>query len=512
VINGTNFRAPVRVLFDPGNGQPAKEAFVNSVTATQIVAVAPPFDIVTGQTLPVSITVITEAGTATEQKVTQATAFTYQLAVLTPSIRTLTPTSGPIDGGTRISILGDAFQAPVQVFFNSAEAQIVSVNFSEVVVISPTARDTTPNGSGTVTGPVDIRVRNVASGKEATFPAGFRYIAKMAITAVNPTTGPATGGTDITIDGVGFVAPVTVDVGPSAGPAIRAQVLRVSGTQILARTGPTPSPCSSLLANLPITVTNVDNGDTATTSGTSQTFTYIPVPSVITSVTASANPIVPGTSLTVTVQNPGVGTLGNALISFKVGDQTATVTPSTITTGTGSTSFNVIVPSTLTFPEGTAACTVGPLTGVRQFGPLIVPVTFLNNTTACSATSGTITIQPPANACVTPPNAVVTQPASGCAIAPSATAGTGTSTVPITINNTGTSTLTINAAPTIGGADAADFSISPTTARNDAPSGSQTYTVTFHPATTGAKSANVTFTTNDPNNPSITVCLNGSGT
>src|SRR5919205_299917 len=70
VITGTNFRAPVRVLFDPGNGQPAKEAFVSSVTATQIVVVAPPFDIITGQTLPVSITVITEAGTATEQKVT----------------------------------------------------------------------------------------------------------------------------------------------------------------------------------------------------------------------------------------------------------------------------------------------------------------------------------------------------------------------------------------------------------------------------------------------------------
>src|SRR5438067_2690612 len=161
VINGTNFRAPVRVLFDPGNGQPAKEAFVSSVTATQIVVVAPPFDIVTGQTLPVTITVIDEAGTANEQKVSLASAFTYQLAVLTPSVRTLTPTSGPIDGGTRVSILGDAFQAPVQVFFNAAEAQVVSVNFNEIVVTSPTARDTNPNASGPVTGPVDIKVRNV---------------------------------------------------------------------------------------------------------------------------------------------------------------------------------------------------------------------------------------------------------------------------------------------------------------------------------------------------------------
>lgn len=510
IINGTNFRAPVRVLFDPGNGQPAKEAFVVSVTATQIVAIAPPFDIVTGQTLPVTITVIDEAGTANEQKVSLAAAFTYQLAVLTPSVRTLTPTSGPIDGGTRVSILGDAFQAPVQVFFNAAEAQVVSVNFNEIVVMSPTARDTSPNGSGTVTGPVDIKVRNVGSGKETTFPGGFRYIAKMSITAVSPTIGPATGGTDITIDGVGFVAPVTVDIG--SGPAIRTQVLRVSGTQILARTGPTPSPCSSLLANLPIVVTNIDNGDVATTAGT-QTFTYIPVPSLITSVTASANPIVPGTSLTVTVQNPGVGSLGNALISFQVGDRTATVTPSSITNGTGTTSFNVIVPSTLTFPVGTAACTVGSLTGTRQFDPLIVPVTFNNVTTICTATSGSITIQPPSNACITPPNAVVTAPAPpACAAAGSTAAAGGTSSAPITIQNTGTSNLIINGAPTVGGANAADFTITPTNPRTVAPSGTMTYTVTFHPATTGAKSATVTFTTNDPNNPTITVCLTGTGT
>jgi hypothetical protein len=512
VINGTNFRTPVRVLFDPGNGQPAKEAFVNSVTDTKIVAVAPAFNITTGQTLPVTITVITAAGTSTEQSVSQANAFTYQLAILTPSVRTLTPTSGSIDGGTSVAILGDAFQAPVQVFFNAAEAQVIKVTFNEIDVISPTARDTNPNGSGAVTGPVDIKVRNVGSGKETTFPAGFRYIAKMSITAVTPTTGPATGGTDITIDGVGFVAPVTVDIGPVTGPAIRAQVLKVSGTQIVARTGPTPSPCSSLLANLPIVVTNVNNGDTANTIGTPQTFTYIPVPSVITSVSSSASPIIPGSSLTVTVQNPGVGSLGNALISFQVGDQTATVTPSSITTGTGSTSFNVIVPSTLSFPPGTAACTVGSLTGTRQFDPLIVPVTFLNNTTLCTATSGAITIQPPSNPCVTPPNAVVTAPAPpACAAAPSVAAG-GNSSTSITIQNTGTSNLIISPAPTVGGANAADFTVTPTTAKTVAPSGSTTYTVTFHPATTGAKTGTVTFQTNDPNNPSITVCLTGTGT
>ena len=69
-------------------------------------------------------------------------------------------------------------------------------------------RDTSSNGSGTVTGPVDIKVRNVGSGKETTFPAGFRYIAKMQITAFGPGTGTAFGGTRVTVDGVGFNDPL----------------------------------------------------------------------------------------------------------------------------------------------------------------------------------------------------------------------------------------------------------------------------------------------------------------
>src|ERR1051326_2184002 len=168
VITGTNFRAPVKVIFDPGNGQAPKEGFVSSITSTQINVVTPAFDIITGQQLPVTITVIDEAGTTNEQSVSKPAAFTYQLAVLTPVIRGVSPTSGPIDGGTRVSIFGDAFQAPVQVFFGAAEAQVIKVTFNEIDVMSPTARDTAPNASGPVTGPVDIRVLNVGSGKSVT--------------------------------------------------------------------------------------------------------------------------------------------------------------------------------------------------------------------------------------------------------------------------------------------------------------------------------------------------------
>jgi len=507
IITGTNFRQPVRVLFDPGNGIPAKEGFVSSVSATQIVVTSPPFDVTTGQTLPVTITVFSEAGTANEQKVSAANAFTYQLAILTPTVRSVAPTSGPIDGGTRIAIFGDGFQAPVQVFFNSAEAQQLKVTFNEIDVISPTARDTNPNGSGTVVGPVDIRIRNVGSGKEGTFPQGFRYIAKMQITAVNPVVGSANGGTDVTIDGVGFNDPLTVDI---AGA--RAQVIRVSGTEVVARTARLASPCAGAIG--PIIITNVDNGDTAT-SVTPQIFTYIGILPSIGTITSTTNPPQPGNGLTVPVTNPGVGPLGNAIVGFTVGGLGANTTPNIITNGNAQT-FTVVVPN---IPNSaftsTEVCTVGLVQGTR-LAAQDFPIVFTNTTTGCTTTA-TVTIAPLAanNPCVIPPppTATLTVPASGCANGGSVVAaGAATGTATITITNTGGQTLNIGANPVISGANAPDFTIAPVGSRTVAPNGTASYTITFDPSATGPRNATVTFTTNDPNNANVAVCLSGTGT
>ncbi len=511
VITGKNFRAPVKVIFDPGNGQAPKEGFPVSVTDTQIIVVTPAFDITTGQQLPVTITVIDEAGTTNEQSVSKAAAFTYQLTILTPVVRTLSPTSGPIDGGTRIAIIGDGFQAPVQVFFGSAEAQVLKVTFNQIDVMSPTARDTSPDGSAAVTGPVDIKVRNVGSGKEVTFPAGFRYIAKMVITAVHPLSGPSTGGTDVTIDGVGFTDPVVVTV---AG--FQAQPIRVSGTQILVRTTSTGAPCGS--ATGPVTVTNVDNGDffSSTSMGIPATFAYIPILPLITNVSPTA--VALGGSVNVTVQNPGIGPLGNAIITFKVNDVQTTATPQQITNGLGAQVFSVVVPSTLTFPTVSCTATTGsgnPITGT-QLGPIIASLTFTNITTGCTATlPNAFTINAPTtNPCVTPPVALVTNPTPpNCAIAPSAKVGT-TSTTTITIKNDAPAngqTLVIGSA-TIGGANAADFTIAPPPPVSVPATTTTNFTVSFTPSALGARSGTVTFTTNDPAHPTVTVCLQGTGT
>ena len=509
-ITGTNFRTPVRVLVNAGPAG-TKEAFVNqaTVTPTQITAVMPAINLVSTQTQAADITVIVDAGNPTEARVTKTAAFTYVTTNLTPVIRAISPTSGPIDGGTRVTIIGDAFEQPVQVFFGNAQAQVISVDFNQIIVIAPTARDTSANGSGTVTGAVDVKVLNVNSGKSVTSPTPFRYTPKMVITTINPTTGTALGGTDITIDGTGFNEPLTVDIG-----GVRATVLSVHGTQILARTGRAPSPCAGGGGGS-VTVTNTDNGDTAV-SVAPQTFTYIPVSPVITSITSGITPPnfpQPGNTLTIGVLNPGIGLAGTGNASFTIGGTGSVTTPQLITIGTGTQSFGVVIPNLPASAFPTIQCTSGGVNGT-QLGNATFPVIFTNTTTSCISAPFLITVAPPSpNPCVLPPppTATVTAPTSGCADAGSVPAAAGTGSTSITIANTGGQPLTLSA-PSIGGTNAAEFTIAPTTARTVAAGTSATYNITFDPAAAGARSANVTFTTNDPINPTVTVCLTGTGT
>jgi IPT/TIG domain-containing protein/ASPM-SPD-2-Hydin domain-containing protein len=505
-ITGKNFASP-KVIFDFGGGKTA-EAFLVSATSTQIQVLTPAVDLGTGQQKTATIVVINNVGTPNEVRVTAGTTFTFQSEVLTPSIISISPTSGPIDGGTKVVIFGEGFQAPLQVFFGSADASIVGpITFNQITVIAPTARDTSPNGSETVTGPVDIKIINLASNKTVTATSIFRYVQKMNITAVSPTSGSAFGGTDISIDGIGFNDPVTVDIGLGA-VSVRASVLFVSSTHILARTGRLASPCSGLTG--PVTVTNVDNGDVASSIGT-QGFTYFPVNPFVNSVTSGASPITTGSPINITVTNPGVGPLGDAAIGMTLGGIAIPVTPNPIQTAQGTVVFSSTVPTTgLTFP--TVSCVSGGLPGT-QSGPLIANLIFTNLTTTCTATLlNALTIQPPApNPCVVQPTATASAPPA-CFPATTATTTSGT-TRTITISNTspaGAQSLNITSV-TPGGTNGTDFSVVPTSASNIAPGSSQVFTVSFTPGAAGARSGTITFATNDPAHSTIVVPVCGTG-
>lgn len=450
-ITGTNFRAPVRVIFkcegsaatppDPTacSGQTAKDALVTSVTPTQITAITPQFDVPAGGAISLSITVLVGAGSSTEASIATSGAIIFSSPTLTPLIRAATPSSGPIGGGTRITLIGDGFQAPIQVFFNSAEAQVVSVNFNQIIVMSPRASDTTSNGSGTVTGPVDIRVKNINSNTETTLSSGFRYTPKMVITTINPTSGLITGGTSVTIDGAGFDDPLAVSI---AGVA--AQVIRVSGTEVVARTlQPLVTTCANLAGT--VTVTNTENGDTASSI---PQFTYISPPVKVTTVTS---PVTPGGSSAVTVLN------ASGIPRIVIGDQVAAITGTTVNSD-GTTTFTVLVPSSLAL--GTRSCPT--VSGASALIPTPFNVTYLSLTTGCTDTFTNGIVVNPAGPVLTSQPGVLNSFSATAAVAgvpptPAIPAPDQT----LTFTNTGSGTITVTSLTNLCPAGPNGFTVIP---------------------------------------------------
>jgi hypothetical protein len=494
-INGKNFVSPVRVLFDLGSGV-TREAQVVSVSATQIQVISPPVDLGASlQTMAATIILINNVGSPNEARITGST-FTYQAVILTPKITTISPASGPIDGGTRVTVFGEGFQAPVQVFFGSAEAQVINVTFSQIIVMSPTARDTFPDGSATVTGPVPIKIININSAKTSNVDISFRYTPKMQITAMGPTQGLYTGGTRVTIDGIGFNDPVVVVIG-----GVAAQPIKVTGTQIIAITSPVVvAACADISGAT--TVTNVDNGDSA--SGPN--FTYRVPKALILSVLPAAQTA--GQSINVTVAN---AVASGARLTL--GDKNVFPTSATVNAD-GTITFALVIPTSYTF--ATAPCTSsGGVIGTRK-QTLTVSVVYTNAVTGCTDTAtNALDIIPVDTSCVLPPPPVASVAPAGCADAGSiVAAGAVTGTATITISNaasTGAQSLSIGA-PVAGASTNGTITIAPTTATTVAPGASATYTVTIDPTAAGAVSGSYTFTTNDPAKTTITVCVSATGT
>ncbi len=432
---GTNFRTPVRVLFDVGGGV-VKEGFVSSVTATQIHVITPQVNIATGQTLDATVILLNEAGTPAETRVSAPGTFTYRLATLTPVVSTLSPDSGGIEGGTRITIFGSGFEAPVQVSFAPGSSggssgwsmmQVISITFSQIIAITPAARDVSANGSLPITGAVDLRVLNINSNTEVIKSVAYRYLAKNVITAITPSEGSFLGGTRMVIDGTGFDDPIAVSV---AGRA--AQVVKVAGTQVTVITSSIqPTGCSDITG--PVVVTNVNNGDQAT----GPSFIYrVPKPLVV----SVSNPTPLGGTITIRVLNAlGIARLKLGTVGLNITSQ--------LDNGDGTTTFTAIVPSTLVLQ--TKPCE--GVVGVNHAIATAFDVTYTSALTTCTDTLvGGAIITPPATpvltitpstgftpftATITP--AVVGPPAVGASVKPS---------VPqtITLVNSGAGPLTIS--------------------------------------------------------------------
>jgi hypothetical protein len=269
MITGTNLTGAT-VRFGPNS---AASFTVNSETS--ITAVSPA--LTSGTNAKVAVTVTTPEGTS---PITVESKFVYE-----PVVTEVRPRSGSPAGGTNVTIVGKGFKAS-SVAPGEAEhgLWVQAVRFGatpttvELPRESPFGEEMTavaPAGTGTV----DVTVNTQAGTSPITPADQFTYAEPPIVTKVEPTSGPTSGGTTVTITGSKLAGTTAVKFGPTNATSFTVN----SETSITA-----VSPAGT--GTVDVTVTT-PNG----TSGTSETdrFTYGPT---VTKVEPKIGPAAGGTS------------------------------------------------------------------------------------------------------------------------------------------------------------------------------------------------------------------------
>jgi hypothetical protein len=367
-INGGRFSgtpATTRVQFVV-NGV-SKDGLVQSVTANQITVTTPGFPEFSSPQLLTELRLSFATNEAVPIVVSVPSCFSYGTQGSdTPTIASLLPASGTNEGGTRVTIVGSGFSTSsgVQVFFGTLEAQVISVSFSQVVVLSPRQ----------VGDPVAVGVivHNIGSGLDSN-PVNYVYTEPMAITAFSNNVQPLNGPfSPMTIFGRGFQAPVAVSL---AGWG--AFVQSVSATEIVVIPGPaTAEGCDDVSGE--ISITNINTGSNVTGGA----FTYAVFPPIINGVTPGNS--CPSNDNGCALSNGGVGGLDATItganlenVDVLFGSQTAFIQSAT------PNSIVVSVPITATQPP---QCGAGVPAGTPTFVGA-VDITVTDRATTCTATA-----------------------------------------------------------------------------------------------------------------------------
>ena len=184
VITGTDLTGATSVTF----GGTAATFTVDS--ATQITATPP-----AGTAGVVDISVTTAGGTATA-----AGAYTY-VALPAPTISSVTPTVGPVAGGTTVVITGTDFAHVLSVTFGGAPTTYTVDSNTQITA-------TTPEG---IAGAAYVSVTTAAG--TATSMGAYTYASVPTIYSVSPNSGSVSGGDIVSIDGMGFTNATSVKFG-----------------------------------------------------------------------------------------------------------------------------------------------------------------------------------------------------------------------------------------------------------------------------------------------------------
>lgn len=406
----------------------------------------------------------------------------------TPKIDAVVPNSSQLAGGTRVTIMGGGFQQPLLVFFGGVEAVLLRITSTQIIVIAPPAPEP---------GRVDVTVININSDTRTTLPAGFRYFAPMTVSRVTPSVGPSAGGTQVRIEGSNFEAPLHLLIG-----GLLADPIEVTPTSITAITKRMFLVDACELSTGPVVVTSIESGDRAT--GASFTV-VIPSPQIL-SVTPSS--VAPEDDVEVVIANAEVR---QSLLLTRPDDIAYLLPRRETRLDADTVRMTFRVPRDYLFPKG--PCTIDGHPGIGP-QPFVADVIFTAPDERCFAhAKQVLTITPkPNTGCIPHPQANVLAPEATGAACPTVVASADDVATILFANRAHPSTPPLRVLrAAITGPHAREFTIDPPGYAAVVVGEQAPFRVAFTPEGPGVRRATVTFTTNDPERPTLTVCLIGRG-
>jgi len=183
-ITGTNFTGATGVKFGSTSATSFTVNSESSITAVSPAGVG-----------TVDMTVTTPAGTS-------ATSFADRFSyVPPPTVTKLKPNTGPVTGGTTVTVTGTNFTGATAVKFGSTDASSFTVKSgTTITAVSPAE----------TAGTVDVRVTTSGGTSALSSKDHFKFASK--VTGLSPNTGSAAGGTSVTVTGTGFALGKTATV------------------------------------------------------------------------------------------------------------------------------------------------------------------------------------------------------------------------------------------------------------------------------------------------------------
>ncbi len=280
----------------------------------------------------------------------------------TPTVTSVSPTSGPTAGGTMLTITGSNFTGATAVMFGATPASSFTVTSD--TTITATAPANAPHV-------VDVTVTSPGGTSATSSLDQFTYFVTPTVTGVAPVLGPTRGGTSVIITGTTFTSVTAVKFGP-----VNASSFTVNSATSITATSPAES-----AVTVDLTVTN-PGGTSPTTSA--DHFTYYASP-VVTSVAPASGIITGGTAVVVAGSNlTGVTAVqfgSSAAASFTVDSPTQITATSpaeapgvvdlTVTNPVNTSATSSADQFTFTNPAAPTITSVGPSAGPLAGGTVV---------------------------------------------------------------------------------------------------------------------------------------------